>query len=336
MSAFLLKIMHLLPAETAHRLTIRLLQGSFVPQTPVDDTLALTLFGRRLRNPIGLAGGADKNAEALRGWTRLGFGLVEAGTVTLHPRAGNPEPRLWRFPEISSLINWMGLPNQGVTPFVERLQAFHAMPERADLCVGASFATPDGVAEELTELARVCAPWVDYITLNASCPNTQEPLGTDVSHLIAAQHIRAVKAASGDRPVLLKLAPTRDVDGLALMVKEARSAGIDGFVAINTLPYAMRSLAVSCAINWPMLRGQRIGGLSGAALIESACAMVKQIRALVGPDMPIIGVGGIQSGADALRMLDAGANAFQIYTGFIYKGRPLLREITEALQNRHA
>lgn len=327
-------LLHLLPPEEAHQLTLTLLQTPFVPRYKWDGDLSINLFDRKLRNPVGLSGGADKMGAALRGWARLGFGLVEAGTVTLNPRAGNPKPRIWRFPPQSALVNWMGLPNAGIETFAANLKTFQNAPERQELCLGASIASPDGIDEEFTKLAAACAPLVDYITLNASCPNTEEAKSENAPHKVAARQIKAVKKGSSNRPVLVKLAPSLDKAGLKLMAEEALAAGAQGFVATNTLPFALKKLSANLGINWPTHDGKPVGGFSGPQLLDIACFMVRELRVLAGRDAPIIGVGGVQSGADAWRLLDAGANAIQLYTGLTYKGPALLRDIMQALQTR--
>ncbi len=330
----LMRLLHLLDSETAHATTLAALKCGLGPRIREPKDLSLTLFGKRLRNPIGLSGGADKQAEALAGWSRMGFGLVEAGTVTVNPRSGNSRPRCWRFKDNNSMVNWMGLPGDGIIPFVANLEAFQHEPERKDLTVGASIASPDGKLEEFAQLAKACSPFVDYLTLNASCPNVAHANAQGAPEKTAADQVKACKDAANGKPILLKLGPTRDQAVLNRMVEAALAAGVDGFVACNTLTNADRGLADGLALDWPMRDGSPVGGYSGPHLLPIACWMVQEIRALVGKDRPIIGVGGVQSGADALRLLDAGANAIQLYTGLIYKGPALVQDIMKALAAR--
>lgn len=332
----LTKLLRLLPPETAHTLTLRLLRTPFVPKYKWQGDASITLFGRRLRNPIGLAGGGDKEGAALRGWTRLGFGMVEVGTVTLKPRTGNPKPRIWRFPAYSALVNWVGLPNDGLDAFAKNLRDFQNTPERSELCLGASIASPQRIDDEFTQLAAACAPFVDYMTLDGSCPNLRDAVTESAPHKVAARNIKAAKQGAGKCPVLLKLAPTGDWNALKLLVDEVLAVGVDGFVAANTLPSASRNLLGNIAIEWPTHDGKPVGGFSGPALLDITCNMVREIRARTGKDMPIIGVGGVQSGADAVRLMDAGANAIQLYTGLTYKGPRLLHEIIQALRAHRA
>ncbi|MDR3423625.1 MAG: dihydroorotate dehydrogenase (quinone) [Alphaproteobacteria bacterium] len=330
----LMRLLRLLPCEDAHHVTIMALKYGAGPRAREKTDLSLSLFGKRLRNPIGVAGGADKKAEALAGWSRMGFGMVEAGTVTVDRRPGNPKPRLWRLKPEQGLINWMGWPSEGMEPVLDNLRSFQDKPERKNLMLGANIGSVEGKLEEFAQLAKACSPLVDYLTLNASCPNLEHDCYKDAPEQTAAEQIKACKDAAQGKPVLLKLGPTMDQAVLSRMVGAATEAGVDGFMATNTLAHADRSLVQGLDIDWPKHGGNPIGGYSGPGLLPIACFMVKEIRALVGKDMPIIGVGGVQSGADALRLLDAGANAIQLYTGLVYKGPALVKEIMQALAER--
>lgn len=318
----------LFPPETAHQLAMLALRSGLMPGAANDPpALRRVLLGRELRNPIGLAAGAEKRAEALVGWSRMGFGVIEAGTVTLAARAGNPRPRIWRRPR-RSIVNWMGLPGEGLEPVVERLRRFADRPEREPLLLGVSIAAPSGEESEFQQLATALAPWCDYLALNVSCPNLAH--AESGIEPIAAQ-IRAVCSVAGGRPLLLKIGPTRDRESLAALVAGAKAAGAAGFIATNTVSSLQRELLGDLDMAWPQREGSAVGGYSGPALLPISEWMVSQIRALAGPETPIIGVGGVQSGADALRLLEAGADAIQLYTGLIYRGQGLLNEIKRTL-----
>ena len=350
----MLILLHLLPPETAHALTIFGLKLGLGPSMPMrlknKSNLRFNLFGKEIRNPIGLAGGADKEAAALPAWSKMGFGIVEAGTVTLHPRKGNPKPRMWRLPNYG-VINWLGLPGRGLDPFLKNLKRFKKHPARGNLCVGASIASPDGVLDEFTLLAKAVAPYVDYITLNASCPNVAHD-----DHSLedtAATQIKAAKLGAGRLPVLVKLGPTHDAAALERMVRAALAAGVDGFVATNTVPFASRTFLPRMTFDWPEVEVTKggdcrpaslcerspaaserikVGGYSGPQLLQTAAWMVKEIRRHIPAQMPIIGVGGIQKGEDAVLMLKSGANAIQLYTGLITHGPDLLNDIASTLR----
>ncbi|MDX1921538.1 MAG: dihydroorotate dehydrogenase 2 [Alphaproteobacteria bacterium] len=347
----LMELLRLLPPEAAHAVTIQALKLDLAPELQNTSDLHLSLFGKTIRNPIGLSAGADKEAAALAGWSKMGFGIVEAGTVTLHPRSGNPQPRLWRIKTAqavaspasaadaermadNALINWLGLPGKGLVPFVENLRAFQHHPSRKHLCVGASIASPDNILDEFKQLAEAVAPYVDYITLNASCPNVAGHSNDQRDdHCIednAAAQIKKTKQGAGRIPVLLKLGPTREQASVERMVKAALAAGIDGFIATNTVPFGISNL-LNEKPQWPTHDGKEVGGYSGKQLLEISCWMVAQIRNLVPASMPVIGVGGVQSGEDARRLMHSGANAIQLYTGLVYKGPALLNDIAQAL-----
>ena len=328
MNRLITKALHLLPPELAHQATLCALKNGLVPVAKPDGAaLQVTVLGRTFSNPIGLAGGAEKKGEALAGWAKMGFGIVELGTVTMHTCAGTPKPRIWRTGRGQGVINWMGLPGDGLAPFVANLEKFSKMPERQKLGLGVSVGSPEGNPDDFKKITAAVAPLADYITLNASCPNVAHE---DNAVQAIASQIRAVKSEAGACPVLLKIGPTLEAGILKEVISTAMGAGAAGIVATNTVPFDKKSLL---KINpyWPQHDGKPVGGYSGAALLEITCWMVAEIRQLIGNDAPLIGVGGIQSGADAVRVIKAGANLIQLYTGLIYKGPVLLEEIKVAL-----
>lgn len=322
-----MNFLHLFPPELAHRLTMLSVNHGLVPQAKPDKPdLKVRLFGKTFTNPVGLAAGADKKAEALRGWARIGFGFVEAGTVTYHPRRGNPKPRLWRLGH-GHLVNWMGLPGDGLDLFLVRLENFQSMPERKNLVIGVSLASPDGILNELKQISAGCAPLADYLTVNVSCPNLSGQ-GTTQDLIRAIQEqVRAVVAEAGICPVLAKLGPTRHEDSLKVILDSVMQAGASGIVATNTVSWDHRDLLMPFSFDWPLREGRAVGGYSGPAMLHTACWMVRCARSILGPDVPIIGGGGVQSGDDALRLITAGANLIQIYTGLVYKGPALIVDI---------
>ena len=155
------RLLKLLPPEIAHRLTLIALRFGLGPKIRIQ-TPAISFFCRLLPNRVGLAGGADKNAAALAGWQNMGFGFVEAGSVTLHPRAGNPKPRIWRMTDNQSLVNWMGMPGPGLQAFAANLRAFRATKKGQTFCVGVSLASPDNKAEEFFQMANMLAGDADF------------------------------------------------------------------------------------------------------------------------------------------------------------------------------
>lgn len=324
------KALHILPPEAAHKASLWMLKNGFGPLGKPDAAaLQSTVLGRMFFNPVGLAAGADKKAEALPGWAKMGFGFVEAGTVTARPRTGNPKPRIWRVGDGKSLINWLGFPSEGYLPFVNNLKEFSKTPERTKLAIGVSIVSPEGMLDDFRTMAAACSPFVDYFTLNVSCPNIAQE-GAITAHTMAEQLVATIQESSGC-PVMLKIGPTADPEVLKLMVSTAMEAGAAGIVATNTVPFAKKELLKNENLCWPQHDGSPVGGYSGPALLDTTCRMVAEIRRLIGRDAPLIGVGGIQSGADAVRVIDSGANLIQLYTGLVYKGPTLLEEIKEAL-----
>lgn len=320
----------LLPPEKAHKLGLWALKNGLGPRAAPDDpALATKIFGLDFSNPIGLAAGADKRAESLKGWARMGLGFVEAGTACVNPRPGNPTPRLWRLGDGKSVINWMGLPGIGVDAFTENLKIFRQSPEGRHMRIGASIASPDGIDAEFSRLAATVAPHCDFITLNPSCPNVVYAEGVDKAAQITAQ-LRLVLAEAGNRPVMLKLGPSMDQAYLTRLVNLTMEAGAAGYVAMNCLHYGDRALIEGGdTIDWPTHQGKQVGGYSGDKLLPVSEWMVREIRSVAGPRAVIMGCGGVQSGADAMRLIRAGANAVQLYTGLIYKGAGLLREMKD-------
>jgi len=321
----------LLPPETAHGIAISLASRGLVPTAAKDSpSLKRTLFGKEFRNPIGLSAGADKEASALIGWEKMGFGFVEAGTVTRKPRPGNPGPRIWRVGDTESLINWLGLPGHGLEKFVENLRTYRDRKHQK-LVVGVSIASPDGKLDEFEKLAHACAPMADYLTLNASCPNVaHDGDDHDPTADMAAQIMASVSAA-GDTPLLVKLGPSKDETSVKTMVEAALKAGATGIVTTNTIPPDRADLLGNIDFVWPRYKGKNVGGYSGPGLLDITCQMVSWARAVSGPDMPLMGVGGIHDGASAKRVLDAGADAIQLYTALTYQGPALLKNIKAAL-----
>jgi dihydroorotate dehydrogenase len=324
-----------LDAETAHDLVLRLVRwaGLFPPAyallralyTLEDARLEVEAFGVRFRNPVGLAAGYDKNGLAVRGLSALGFGHIEVGTLTLHAQAGNPRPRIHRIPQAQALINRMGFPNAGV----DALRICGDSATRIGINIGKSKDTPlPEAAEDYCALLRRVYHQADYVALNVSSPNTPELRQLQTRGAIESllKAVAAVRDSLQPRvPLLVKIAPDltwAEVDDILAAVA---AAGIDGVIATNTtlerggVPERFRHLA---------------GGLSGAPLRARATELVRYIARRTEGQLPIIGVGGIGSAADALEKLDAGACLVQVYTGLVYAGPGLVRAINQALLAR--
>jgi dihydroorotate dehydrogenase len=306
--------------ETAHELTLRALETGLVPAPPrfADSSLAVDLFGHRLAHPIGLAAGFDKNARVYGRMFDHGFSFVEVGGVTPLAQVGNPRPRVFRLPEDAGVINRMGFPNAGAEGVERRLRT---RPRTGMLGINLASNThsADPVADFTALVARF-APYADYLTLDISCPNTADgQLFLEPARL--RELLRAVAAVplTAPRPALVaKLSPDIAPAALEELVGVLLSARIDGIVVSNTT-------AQRPPLRAPQ-RAQR-GGLSGRPLFAASTAMLATVARLTGGGVPLIGVGGIASGADAYAKIRAGASAVQLYTALIYGGTALVGSI---------
>jgi dihydroorotate dehydrogenase len=312
-----------LDPETAHGLTIKALKMGIIPPAAADDPiLATTLAGLRLPNPIGLAAGFDKNAEVPDPLLRLGFGFVEAGTVTPLPQPGNPKPRMFRLTEDRAVINRLGFNNQGLDAFVRRLRTRAGRPGVVGANVGANKDATDRIADYERGVAAVRGH-ASYITVNISSPNTPGLRALQSRDALAELVARAMAARGADGPPLfVKVAPDLTDDDVRDIAEVALAGGIDGLIVSNT------------TIARPALRSRHageMGGLSGAPLLAPSTQVLRNFRAATAGRLPLIGVGGVASGADAYAKIRAGASAVQLYTGLVYGGPGLVGAIKREL-----
>lgn len=322
-----------LAPETAHRLTVRALSlglpWPFAPANPPE--LRQTLWGIDFANPVGLAAGFDKNAEAVDGLLGLGFGFVEAGSVTPRPQPGNPAPRLFRLPENDAVVNRMGFNNDGLDAFARRLHMRWPVEGRPKGVVGANLGknkeTIDA-ADDYVQGVRRLAGLADYLVVNVSSPNTpglralqgQEPLRDLLTRVLAARN--AVETARVP-PVLLKIAPDLTDEDKADIAAVALETGVDGLIISNTTVARPDELD-------PRWRSEA-GGLSGRPLFSASTRLLGEMYGLTGGKLPLVGVGGIFSGAQAYAKVRAGASLIQVYTALIYRGPGLVAELLSGL-----
>ncbi|MGH3432557.1 MAG: quinone-dependent dihydroorotate dehydrogenase [Thermocrispum sp.] len=292
----------------------------------------VTVFGVRFPNRVGLAAGMDKNGAVLPAWPALGFGFVEVGTVTRHAQPGNPRPRLFTLPRTGALVNRMGFNNAGADVLAERLAAVGPLPVPLGVSIGKSRVTDlaDAVSDYRHSL-QVLYPHADYFAVNVSSPNTpglrrlqdRAALG----ELLGSLQARSAELA-GQRPatpLLVKVAPDLTDDALAELLEVVAEHRLAGIIATNT------TLSRDGLHPDEEHTGRQTGGLSGKPLTPRALEVVRFVAKHTGGAVPIIGVGGISTPDDALRMLDAGASLMQLYTGFIYSGPALVRRIAREL-----
>lgn len=331
-----------LDAERAHDLTIESLAAlQATPArclwTEARIDAPVTVAGLRFANRIGLAAGLDKNGRCIDALGAMGFGFVEVGTVTPKAQPGNPKPRMFRLPEANALINRLGFNNDGLDAFVanvQRSRRFRAGGGVLGLNIGKNASTPIERATDdyLLGLEGVY-PHADYVTVNISSPNTKNlrelQIDAALDALLSALQARRgeLQSRHGRRvPMFVKIAPDLDEAQVRLIAATLQRHGLDGVIATNT------TLSRDAVQGLP--HADEAGGLSGAPVLEPSNRVIRWLRAALGPGFPIIGVGGVLSGADARAKIDAGANLVQIYTGLIYRGPALVRECAQALAAR--
>ncbi|MFN4172419.1 MAG: quinone-dependent dihydroorotate dehydrogenase [Pseudorhodobacter sp.] len=320
-----LAILHRFDPERAHGLSLMALRLGLAPLPgPVTGPrLRTDLAGMSLPNPVGLAAGYDKNAEALPPLMRAGFGFLEVGAATPLPQPGNPRPRLFRLTGDRAAINRFGFNNQGMEAIAARLGARPSgIP--VGLNLGANKTSPDRAADFALVLAH-CGPHVDFATVNVSSPNTEklrDLQGREALTALLAGVMAARAALPRPIPVFLKIAPDLTDDDLAEIAEVASGSGLSGIIATNTtlsregLTSPQRSEA---------------GGLSGAPLFERSTRVLARLSHLTGGRLPLVGVGGIGTAEQAYAKIRAGASAVQIYTAMVYRGIGLAAEIATGL-----
>ena len=339
-------LMFLLPAEKAHYMSLnlfsavlkipgisRLLKSIYRPRP--NPHLQKKLMGLNFKNPIGLAAGFDKDGRYYRALGELGFGFVELGTVTPKPQKGNPQPRLFRVRKDKAIINRMGFNNQGAEALRERLESGHRGPLIIGGNIGKNKVTPnENAVDDYLKGMELLHPVVDYFTINMSSPNTpnlrdlqdKEPLKKILGALLKFN-----KSTGNPKPVLLKIAPDLSegqIDDIIEIVKELK---LDGVVATNTT-VARSGLRTGEGV----IENIGAGGLSGAPLTDRSRQVVSYLRRNLGSDCVIIGVGGIMSPEDAVKMLDSGADLIQLYSGLIYYGPSLVKDICHSLDGKES
>ncbi|GAB5554890.1 MAG: quinone-dependent dihydroorotate dehydrogenase [Saprospiraceae bacterium] len=330
----------LLAPEKAHHLTLNLL--NFVLAIPgisylfkqfyafEDPRLEREVFGLKFKNPVGLAAGFDKDGKQINSMSSLGFGFIEVGTVTPKPQIGNPQPRLFRLPQDDALINRMGFNNLGLDQLVSQLKKKRPKGIIIGGNIGKNKVTPNETAVEDYKICfEALFPYVDYFVVNVSSPNTpnlralqdKEPLQALLSTI---QEMNLAKASP--KPVLLKIAPDLTDGQLDDIIDIVVNTKIAGVIATNTTiaraPLTTDTQKVESIGN---------GGLSGQPLKNRATEVIRYLKTKTNGELKIIGVGGIASAADAKEKIEAGADLIQIYSGMVYQGPKLIKQIKQGL-----
>jgi dihydroorotate dehydrogenase len=311
--------------DAAARIGVAQLAAQRVAPSPVE------VMGIAFPNRVGLAAGLDKDAAHLAGLATLGFGFIEVGTVTPRPQPGNPKPRMWRLPAADALINRLGFNNGGVAALIANV-------ERAGYAgvlginIGKNFDTPnERAADDYVACLDAVYPHAHYVTVNISSPNTKGL--RDLQSDAALDALLATLAAARERleqqhgkrvPLVVKIAPDLELEGIRQIARSLVTHRVDGVIATNT------TIARDAVAGLP--HAGETGGLSGRPLFEPSNRVVRALAAALEGALPIIGVGGILSGDDARAKIDAGATLVQLYTGLIYRGPRLVAECAESIQ----
>lgn len=324
-----------LDAETAHDLTLKVLQqahrvGLTSLATPIVYPQSIEVMGLVFPNPVGLSAGLDKDGRVIDAMATLGFGFIEIGTVTPRPQIGNPKPRMFRLPEHGAIINRLGFNNQGIEHLLENVRAARYRGILG-INIGKNADTPnDRALHDYLFCLHKVYPYASYVTINISSPNTRnlrqlqekDALTCLLSEMklaqtkLADQHGRYV-------PLVLKIAPDLNSEQVVEIADLLKMHRMDGVIATNT---TLSRDAVSGHV-----LAEQVGGLSGRPLLQPSTEILRQLHQQLGNEVPIIGVGGINCGEDAQQKIEAGARLVQIYSGLVYRGPVLIREICQTL-----
>jgi len=328
-----------LDPEQAHDLTLSNLDRAqrwgllqrFITQ-PITDPH--TLCGIQFPNPVGLAAGLDKDGKHIDALAALGFGFLEIGTVTPRPQPGNPKPRMFRLAEAQAIINRMGFNNDGVEACVARVRqsTFWQSGGVLGMNIGKNASTPiEEASKDYVFAMEAVYEIASYITVNISSPNTQhlrslqsEEMLRELLRELSQERKKLSDRYGVHKPLFLKIAPDLDQGDLHLIADLLMEFGIDAVIATNT--------TISREAVQGMDHGNEAGGLSGAPVRKASNWVIKTLKARLGNDLPIIGVGGIMSGADAREKIMAGASLVQLYSGLIYRGPELVNDCAKALR----
>ena len=320
-------LLRALPPETAHRVTVAALAAGVGGRAhePDPESLRQQLWGLDFPNPIGIAAGFDKDARAPAALLRLGFGFVETGTVTPRPQPGNPKPRVFRLDQDQAVINRMGFNSGGLDALVSRLTGRNRGDGIVGVNIGRNRDSPDAASDYIEGVGRA-APVADYLVVNVSSPNTpglRDLQARAVLESLLRQLLEARAAGGVNLPLLLKIAPDLTPEERADIAAVALATGTDGVVVANT------TVARPPDLRSP--QAKEAGGLSGRPLFASSTALLAEIYRLTQGRIPLVGVGGVASAADAYAKIRAGASLVQLYTALIFAGPALIGDIKHSL-----
>ena len=328
---FLLKFLHFFPPELSHSLTIKLLKLKFSSQIHDDDpSLYQHIFGLDFRNPIGLAAGFDKNVEVVESLLNLGFGFVEAGTVTPHPQFGNSKPRIFRLLEDQAIINHLGFNNHGIKYAEKRLLKLN-LNNLSNGIIGINIGINNNTSNTIEDYCiglEKLGPLAHYITINISSPNTPGLRNLQnrgqIEELVKSLHRRKKEHSSLEsKPILLKIAPDMHEEQLRDIALMSLANGIDGLIISNTTVDRPTSL-ISRNKN-------KVGGLSGRPLFVNSTLILKKMYILTNGKIPLIGVGGVSNGTEFYEKIKSGASLVQFYTALVFQGPKIISKIKKEI-----
>ncbi len=335
-------LLFLFSPETSHHLSLHSLKlfsklGLLKAFTKKTKTNSIEVMGIKFPNQVGLAAGLDKNGDYIEALSQLGFGFIEIGTITPRPQAGNPSPRLFRLPKANAIINRMGFNNLGIKHLLTQVDQLRQKGYQGiiGINIGKNFDTAvENAVDDYLICLRDAYPLADYITINISSPNTPglrnlqygEELNTLLSILKQEQQ-RLAKQYSHTVPLAVKVAPDLNTEEIVFIAKTLLDNHIEALIATNTTlsRKAVKDLA----------HANEAGGLSGEPVRDPSTEIIRQFAQILGDKIPIIGVGGISCGADAVEKIKAGATLIQIFSGLIYQGPALVTECVQALEEYH-
>ena len=326
-------LLFLLPAETSHHLTLHSLklatQLGLAGKPRAFAGRPVTVMGLTFPNPVGLAAGLDKNGDYIDGLATFGFGFIEIGTITPRPQPGNPKPRLFRLKEAEAIINRMGFNNEGVEYLIQQVKQ-KKYTGILGINIGKNFDTPvDNALSDYQKAMQAVYPYADYITINISSPNTPGlrtlQYGAELKQLLAPLKQTQLQCANQSGryvPIVVKVAPDLEKADIAGIADVLLSTQMDGLIATNTTLERSKVQGLHHA--------DEKGGLSGKPLTARSTEVIAEFYQHLKEELPIIGVGGISSGADAKAKLEAGAKLVQVYSGLIYQGSQLVKDCVAA------
>ena len=333
----LLNLIRFFPPETAHFLTINLLKlgvtGFFTKSFQNDKILNQFIWNLEFNNPVGLAAGFDKNAEVIDPLLAMGFGFVEIGTVTPKPQYGNEKPRIFRLDKDKAIINHLGFNNQGIKKILNRLvyryQNRFSTPGIVGANIGKNNFTKES-SKDYIQCLELLGPYVDYIVINISSPNT--PGLRDLQNrqhleslIISIKNSKKLNQATSTKPLLIKISPDLNNEQKRDIALTSLAQGVDGIIISNTTLSRSNSLIDK--------NKNEIGGLSGRPLFVPSTLLIKEMYNLTGGKIILIGVGGISNGRDVYEKIKAGASLVQLYTGLVYEGPKIIKTINLELKN---